>query len=169
MAMDMSTSRALEFLRKHQPLPADDALERRDIEELDAVRRYLMKSPVVEALDLLLGVFGEGSGFGVYQHIEDAVAAYDRADVVPALCKKLESGGRSVRYWCAQIASGYGDDRLVDPLRVNLAPNDYDLRYAAITALENIGTARAKATLRSWLPNETVEELRGVIREALDD
>jgi hypothetical protein len=62
MAMDMSTSRALEFLRQHQPLPADDALERRDIEELDAVWRYLMKCPAVEALDLLLGVFGEGSG-----------------------------------------------------------------------------------------------------------
>jgi hypothetical protein len=167
----MSRKRAVEFLRQHQPLPADHALEQEHLDELDAVRCYLIKCPALEALELLLGVFGEGSGFGVYQLIEDAVAAYEPADVVPALCRSLESGPRSARSWCAQIACGhrYRDDRLVDPLGGNLTSGDEDVRYFVITALEFIGTPRAKATLRNWLPQERDEELQGRIREILGE
>jgi hypothetical protein len=167
--MEMSASRAVGFLRKHQPLPPDKALQRGDIEELDAVRKYLMKDPVGEALELLLGVFGDGSGFGVYQLMEDTIAAYAPADVVPVLGRKLESGGRSVRYWCTRIASRYPNDSLVDPLASNLTPEDHDLRDATIAALENIGTPRARSVLRTWLPHETDKELREIIQAALGE
>lgn len=165
--MELSHERALEFLRRNQPMAADSDLSRSDVEELDSVRRYLRENPHPEALDPLLGVFGNGSGFGVYQHIEDTVAAYDRSAVVPLLRKKIDAGCRSVRYWCTQIAMGYPDERLIDALARNLDPDDYDLRFVSIAALDRIGTESAQAVLASWLPYETDEELREILVEAV--
>jgi len=164
--MEMTMERALEFLRMHQPMPADDAVSKAELEELDLVRRFLTKHPNQEAVGLLLGVFGDGDGFGVYQLIEGAVAAHDSAVVVPALASKLEHGPRSVRYWCALISANHPDERLVPSLAASLRPEDCDLRYAAVTALEAIGSDAARAALRGWLPKETDDELREVIEEA---
>ena len=163
--MEMTRIRAIEFLRRHQPMGSDDVLGQTELDELDRVRRFFSSHPDNEGVELLLGVFGAGDGFGVYQHIEDAVAAHDPATVIPVLKSKLENGPRSVRYWCAQIAANYSDERLVPPLVMALTPRDYDLRYAAVTALESVGSAEALAALRHWLPHEDDEELREVIEE----
>ena len=148
-------------------MAADVDLTRSAVEELDSVRRYLLQNPDPEALDLLMGVFGDGNGHGVYQLVEDVIAAYDRNRVIPLLGKKIETGCRSVRYWCTQIALGYPDERVIDALRRNLDPNDYDLRFFTIAALDGIGTARAQDVLASWLPEEADPQLRELTLEAL--
>lgn len=163
----MTLSHALEFLGSHQPLPSDAQLSRTELDELESVVRFLARHPDKVALDLLLGIFGDGSGFGVYQLVEDAVAAHEPNLVAEVLESKLASGPRSVRYWCAQIAAGYRDERLVAPLASNLIASDYDLRYAVVTALEAIGGNAARAALQGWLPHETENELADVIREVL--
>jgi hypothetical protein len=164
--MEMTIHHVRSFLQCHQPMPPDSAVMPADIEELDRVRRFLTEQPNDEALELLLGVFGEGSGFGIYQLIENAVAAHDRGVVVTALARKLERGPRSVRYWCAQIAATYPDDRLIEPLSIGLAPGDHDLRWATVTALAAINAKPAKDILQRWLPQETDAELRSIIEEA---
>src|SRR5512138_3286844 len=103
----MTIERALTFLRSHQPMAADTSLDQADLEELDRVRRFLKTNPNEEAVGLLLGVFGDGSGFGVYQLIEDTVAAHDHSVVVRSLIERLTDGTRSVRYWCAQISANF--------------------------------------------------------------
>jgi hypothetical protein len=164
--MEMTMAKALAFLRGHQPLPGDDAVSNAELEELDLIRRFLKDHPNDEALELLLGVFGEGSGFGVYQLIEEAVAAHEHAAVVAALEKRLVGGSRSVRYWCAQIAVNHPDERLIVALSAALALDDDDLRWAAVTALEAIDTQTARNVLRSWLPMERDVELRELIEHA---
>src|SRR5512145_3218421 len=107
--MEMTIESALAFLRRHQPMAADASLDKADLEELDRVRRFLKTHPNEEAVGLLLGVFGNGSGFGVYQLIEDTVAAHDRAIVVKSLLERLTDGPRSVRYWCALVSANFPD------------------------------------------------------------
>jgi HEAT repeat protein len=167
--MEMTRDRAIEFLRRRQPLRADEFLEKAEIETLDLVRRHLKNHPDEEALGLLLGVFGDGDGFGTYQLIEDAVSAHEPRVVVPALKRWLETGPRSVQYWCAQIATGYHDERLVRPLATLLRRDDYDLRYAAVTALEANESPAALEALRTWRPDETDDELIRVIDEVLNN
>jgi hypothetical protein len=158
----MDTSEAIEFLRKHQPLPDDDELTESLATTLDEVRMYLTVNPTPEAISLLLGVFGRGDGFGVYPLIEDTLAAYDARDVIP-----LRSDSRAVRYWSAQISARFPDDQLVAPLHDMLRSGDFDLRYAAVTALESNRSPAARATLRSWLEHETEPELRDVLNDIL--
>lgn len=165
--MEMTKSRALAFLRKHQPLPADEVVSGSDLDELDCVRQFLMEHPDEEALPLLLGVFGDGSGFGVYQLIESAVAVYPVATVVAALKENLGLGTRSVRYWCAQLATSFPDEGLVPSLEKALETTERDTRYAAIVALEAIGSDAALSALRRWLPVERDQELRAVIGDVL--
>jgi hypothetical protein len=167
--MEMTADKALEFLRAHQPLPADTNVSRDQLDELDAVRRFLMEHPTDDAVPLLLGVFGDGSGFGVYQLIDDAVSVHDSTVVIPALVDKLRVGPRSVRYWNAVISANHPDVRLIPGLAAALTPEDDDLRCAAVTGLEAIGTEETREILRTWLPNEMNEELRGAIEEILGD
>jgi hypothetical protein len=93
---------ALEFLHEDQPLPADAGLTEEQIQTFDAVRRFFLQHPDKEAVPLLVNAFGEGSGFGIYQLVEDTLAQHDHEDVFAALDKAL--GARGVRYWAGQIA-----------------------------------------------------------------
>jgi HEAT repeats len=161
----MNRSEAIEFLRKHQPLPDDGKLTESLATTLDEVRMYLADNRTPEAIPLLLGVFGDGDGYGVYPLIEDTLVAHDARDVIPHLICALRSGSRAVRYWSAQIASRFPDDQLVAPLEDVLRSGDFDLRYAAVTALDSNPSPAARATLRSWLEHETEPELK----DALDD
>jgi hypothetical protein len=165
--MEMTLERAKAFLVAHQPMAADVALSKEELGELDAVRRFLVQHPHDEALGLLLGTFGEGSGFGVYQLIEEAAAAHEPAVVVSILADKLRNGLRSVRYWCALISANYPNDDLVPPLAAMLTGDDVELRSAVVTALSAMNSTAARAALQAWLPLETDDDLREVIEESI--
>lgn len=161
----MDTEEALRFLRANQPLPSDQALGER-IRVFDAVRKHFTAQLDPRCIPLLLNAFGEGSGFGVYQLVEDTIAQYPAKHVLPALQQALHSPHRSVRYWNAQIAALFPDATLIEHL-TPLLGDDEDLRFAAVMALSRIHDPQIVPLLQAQLAAEQSAEIRAFITEVL--
>jgi hypothetical protein len=157
---------AMAFLRGHQPLPEtlDDNLHRGLLETWE----YLRDHPEPGALPLLLTMFGAGDAGGIYQRFDDVLAGYPPDDVVAELARQLAADRRPARYWSVLFAAGFPDERLVAPLGEVLREDDGDLRSAAVTVLERIGTPAAIAMLREALGRERDRELGMFIQDSLD-
>ncbi len=163
----MNKEEALQFLWANQPLPPDDQLGER-IVMFNEVRKFFQENYDPRCLEPLLNAFGDGSGFGVYQLVEDTVDRYPSELVVPQIHKALHSPHRGVRYWNAELAANFPSEILVDDL-ARLLDEDIDLRYAAVTALAQIDAPSAKAALRNHLPREQDAELKEIILDALGE
>jgi hypothetical protein len=116
-------------------MPPDTLLSEELITRYDEVRRHLEEHPDPRAPRLLLGSFGEGSGFGVYQLVADVLRSHDRDAVVDALGEALQSDVPSVRSWALDIALEYPDDRLDVLVREGLESASRDDRYFAAAYL----------------------------------
>ena len=165
----MDTETALSFLRSNQPLPPDDELTEELITQYDEVRKHFIQSPDPRSIPLFLNSFGLGSGFGIYQLVEDVMIPFSEDEVVPHLVSALEQGSSSVRYWSAQIAANFPNDDLIDPLQNLLISGDEDARAAAVTALERIPSDRVDNILQQALNREKSEEVRDLMIEAIED
>ena len=165
----MKTTEALSFLRDHQPLPSDQGMPPDLIAAYDEVRKSLLAAKEPECIPLLLGSFGDGSGFGVYQLVEDVLLQFPSEEVVPHLVTKLESNHRGVRYWCAQIAASFPDERLIFPLSRLLKDSDADIRVMAAIALGRIGGQQVRELLRDALRSETDGDVTEAIQEELGE
>jgi hypothetical protein len=163
----MTRDDALSFLRSHQPLPADEDLSDDLIQEYDEVRRFFLQHPDPACIPLFLGSFGEGSGFGVYQLVEDVLLPLGPDQVVPHLSAALVSSCAGVRYWCAQIAGAIPDARLVPALFTVLGDPISDIRVEAAFALGRIGGAEVRDRLRALVDREADQEVLAAIQEAL--
>jgi HEAT repeat protein len=164
----MDTEEALAFLSRHQPLPPDAGWTDELAERYAEVRDYFAHSPDPRCIPLLLNSFGQGSGFGNYQLVEDVMAQFPADLVVPNLVEALRHGTPSVRYWCAQIAAYFPESRLVGPLRDLLMTGDEDSQLAAVTALERIPDERVDDVFRQALRRELSNEAREFIVDALE-
>ncbi len=162
-----TAAKCLSFLSANQPLPADAALSADIVNELDSVRLWLCDHPVPEALPLLLRVFGEGDGLGVYPLIEDTVARFPRDAVVAELAAVLEGSPDATRYWALQLASTFPSECMVKPICHLLPVLDHDSRLAALTALEAIGGDEARRCLTAWAQKEIDPELRALISDIM--
>lgn len=156
----MNRKTALSFLEANQPFPQDAELTTTDLNELDEVRKFFAENPDRASVRLFLNVFGDGDGFGVYQLIEGTVLKQDRKTVVAELLKSLTSPHPSVRYWCAQIASSFPDESVVESLILLLEGDDFDTKYAVLTTLEQVGELVPKRILAAYAEGEKEEELR---------
>jgi hypothetical protein len=135
----MTTDEALAFLAIHQPMPPDTGLSEELVTRYDEVRRHLAEHPDPRAPGLLLGSFGDGSGFGVYQLVADVLRLHDRDAVVDALGEALRSDVPSVRAWALDVALEYPDDRLDVLVRTGLESASRDDRYFAAAYLADRG------------------------------
>jgi hypothetical protein len=96
--MDLVT--AVAFLKQYQPLPDDEALnELPDVmNTYDETRKYFLENPDPVCIRLFLHSFGEGSGYGMYQLIEDVISKFEPELVVPQLVNVLEFGPESTLF-----------------------------------------------------------------------
>lgn len=159
----MTESDALDFLRRHQPLPPDEHLTPDLIDTYDAVRRFFLEHPNDECVPLFLHSFGEGSGLGVYQLIEDTLRVHREDLVVSQLLSALCATEPSVRFWSAQIAQNYRDLRLLPPLVELLSDAQPGTRAAAVVALWELGDPSAQSLIRSLALTETDAEVLDAI------
>lgn len=164
----MTRDDAAEFLTANQPLPPDGEMSRETMETYDKVRRFLSANPDAYCLGPFLGAFGDGDGFGVYQLADKVLEAHAKNDVVDALAEALTSRHRSVRYWNAQLAAEFPSDRLVPFLLVLLGEDDYDMKYAALTALEQCSDETVVPQLELFAAMEAEEELRQLALDVAD-
>lgn len=163
----MDEAKCLSFLSAHQPLPPDGELTADVVNELDNVRKWLADHPIPGALPLLLRVFGDGDGLGVYPLIEDTLTRYPRDAVVAELAAVICDSPDTARYWALQFAGSFPDEKLIAPICDLLPTLEYDSRYAALTALEAIGSDDAVACISKWSQKETNLDLRKLISDIL--
>ena len=150
----MDSAEALAFLRAHQPMPPDDALEDSLIDQFDAVRRYLIAHPDPACIPLLLGAFGDGMGFGVYQVCDDVLRPFSSEQLAPHLAVALASTRPATRWWAAHWAAEFPHPSLLWPIRRLLlarAPEDEDARGFLIDALESLSNEHQLAEARELL------------------
>ncbi|EHM44226.1 hypothetical protein [Hafnia alvei] len=131
---------AIEFLKLHQPMPADYDITQELIDKYDDVRLYFVAYPDKNAIPLLMRSFGSGDGFGVYQLVEDVFYKCDFNDVIENIAIILEDTStiKSVRYWVTQLAVTFSDKRLINGLNISLRSDDEDISFVAASALEFI-------------------------------
>jgi HEAT repeats len=163
----MNREEALRFLADHQPLPPDSELTQSLIDIYNEVRLFFLDHPDTDCIRPFLNSFGAGNGLGVYKLIGDVFEELPPNNVVAELKHSLRSQQRSVRYWSAQIAALFPANDLLPMLQSLLRENDFDMKYAALTALEQIEEG-AGAVLLDFLNNEKDPELRSLAQEILN-
>jgi len=164
----MTKDDALQFLREHQPLPSDAELTEDVIVQFDEIRKFFSENPDPACVSLFLNSFGDGSGFGVYQLVERTLQKQDRNLVIRELKSGLRSPRPSVRGWCAEISAGFADECLIPELSTLLQEGDYDTKYAAVTALEQIGGESVKSLLQRCVSSERDTGIATLIGEVLE-
>jgi HEAT repeat protein len=117
---------------------------------------------------LFLNSFGQGSGFGTYQLVEDVMSQFSVEQMVPHLVDTLRCGPPSTRYWVAQIAANFPHPALIEPLRNLLFEGNEDEQSAAVTALEMIQVPRVDELFQKALKHERSEFIRELIADAID-
>lgn len=166
----MTNESALAFLRSHQPMPSDkEAISNDLFQRFDEVRQLFTCELDQRAVPLLVGALGEGDGHGIYSMVVTTLLAYPREVVVSALKEGLASSHRSVRYWSAQFTVNYATEELLDQLTEVCKAGGVDERLAAVTAIEVIGTAKAKERLREMLALDLEQPVREFINSALEE
>lgn len=163
---ELTKSEVLRFLRANQPLPDDGELQAAELRALSDVVRFLSENQLDEAVPLLLRVFGEGSGFGVYQLVEGAVVRQRRDLVVTELGRAL-SEPQGNPYWLLHAATAVPDVSFRDEVVRLCGHEDADIRCAAISALEAIGDAVAWQVLRHRMKVETDPHVYEALVDAL--
>lgn len=163
----MNHETALRFLKANQPLPSDTDLSQSTINKFDEVRRFFSNNPDPLSVKLLLNIFGDGDGLGTYKFVEDTLLQQDRATVVSELLHALGSPHRSVRYWCAQIASSFPDAKIATALMKLLHEEDFDIKYAALTALEQAHKFISEKEIINYEQDEKNTELKTLAEEII--
>ena len=163
----MNKENALAFLRKNQPCPSDWEMPDGLMQEYDSVLKYFLSHPDKECVPLFLNSFGDGDGWGVYVMVEPLIEKFMPEDVVPHLACALIVGPKSVRYWCAQIASAFPSTDLIAPLCECLKDNNSGVREFAAFAISRIQERDSLMILRNHLNVEANEEIRNLIFHVL--
>jgi hypothetical protein len=165
----MTTNQALEFLSQYQPMPNDDNIDETLIGLYNDVRKYFLTNKDVRCIPLFLNSFGYINGHGVYQLVENVIAQYNQSEVLPYLIKSLQSNYYGVKYWSTQIASRFTSKELVLPISKLLTNEDFDIKYAALTALEqNEDHSSVIEAIIAYIENETEEELLTFAHEIIE-
>lgn len=160
----MNTEDALDFLRAHQPMPADSELSSALMKQYDEARKHFIANPDSRCIPLFINSFGDGDGLGVYQLVEDAFSRIDPQIVTQELKAGLESQHRPTRYWSAQIAATFPAVELCVPLCDMLRSSCEDERASAVIALGQIGSPEARVALEGALRSEASEQVVELIK-----
>lgn len=163
----MTREEALNFLKKHQPMPADVDLSEELIKKYDEVRKYFLHNKCTECIPLFLNSFGYINGFGVYQLVEDVILNFSEEDVVPHIIKALDSKEYSIRFWNVQIAANYPIPELLPSFKKLLNEKDFDIKYNTLTAIDQYSLILIKPILEEYLQREDDEELKEYTKNIL--
>uniref|UniRef100_A0A7C2JZ41 HEAT repeat domain-containing protein n=1 Tax=Schlesneria paludicola TaxID=360056 RepID=A0A7C2JZ41_9PLAN len=162
----MTADDALAFLRANQPLPPQSRCSDELIQTLNEVREYFLASPDPRCIPLLLGVFNDGDGHGVFQLIDKVIWHFPNDDVLPHLVRSLSTGTPEAKYWSTQIATHYDDPVLAEPLIV-LAEQAGESQYFAVLALSLNLAVGVSSRLRKIRQTVTDSELIGLLDEVV--
>jgi hypothetical protein len=150
-------------------MPNDQCLSTELISEYDDVRKFFIHNPDERCIPLFLNSFGDGSGFGVYQLVEDVIKQFDKTIVLPYLLDAIKSDYNSIRYWCIEIAGIFPDNSLIPDLKKNLYDSSVDIRTASMIALSQIKCDETIEILREALKQESDNDVLDMMKEIFED
>lgn len=167
----MTTEEALDFLRQHQPMPDDEEAAEEVAQEIidgyENARKHFLDHPDVRCVPLFLNSFGDGTGWGIYQMVDEVLWQFSEDEVVPHLLQALASPLVGVRYWNTQIAMDFPSPRLIPTLTHLVDDPDRGVRCFAIFALSLIPSSEVLPPLQHALATEKDEKERTTIRALL--
>jgi hypothetical protein len=128
---------ALAFLASHQAIPENSTQP--DVARFDEVRRYLALHPDPRALPLVLGVFADHMGWGIFQLFDEVLAKFSTPELTRHLRIALAAPNRGTRWWAAQWSLAFpSQDLTPELLRLLAQPGDEDAHYFVIATLGEI-------------------------------
>jgi hypothetical protein len=159
----------LSFLKENQPLPKDSELTEELIATYNEARKYFSKNYNKDCVPLFLNSFGGSNGLGVYQLIEDTIEVYPAKIVLPIIKQNISSSIKPITYWNMQIASNFPDSSLIEPLKLKLMSDDFDLRSSALIAIGQIKNTIVRKIIEEFIKNEKEEELIEIATDILEN
>lgn len=144
----MNLDTALEFLRRHQPMPSDAELTSEDALKLAECADVARATKDERFIALLIGAFGMGTGHGVYETVVGTLVTFDRDNLIPVVANGLNCGVRSVEYWCCDIAGELCDSTIVDALIDKTLEPSSEVRERAVASLWVLSKTVARAKTR---------------------
>ena len=79
----------------------------------DVINHFKAKDHYDEkCIPLLLGIFGDGDGHGMYQRLDEVLRNYPSDIVISQLVQSISSGSRHVKEWCLELCQYYPNDIL---------------------------------------------------------
>ena len=168
----MDTNSALDWLRAHQQLPENSPQE--VVDQLDVVRKHLAKHPDPRCIPLMLGVFADHMGWGIFQLCDDVLVRYSQKELTPHLRDSLRSRNKGTRWWAAHWAMQFPSPELRAELEALLNnPEDEGAHQFAIFALAEIYRQSREphilAVLRQRAAVDTDPERIELLRESLGE
>jgi hypothetical protein len=100
--------------------------------------------------------------------VGDVFRKLPKQDVLEGLAESLMSAHRSVRYWSAQLAAEFPSAELGSRLLSLLKEDDHDLKFAALTAIEQSCDSSAVTDVESFSHSEQDDELRELAEEVAE-
>jgi hypothetical protein len=136
----MNALEALEFLRRHQPMPSDEDITELQADQFISALRLFESQPTQEAIPLLLGAVGPGTALGMYEHIGFVLRRFSPAAVAPHLVRLLHHASPDVRCRAAWWCSDCPHESLPKPILMQLRREENaEVSYALHAALEANG------------------------------
>lgn len=168
----VDTATALVWLAQHQRLPEDSSQD--VIDGLNEVRKHFIEHPDPRCIPLLLGVFEDHMGWGIFQVCDAVLRKYSQKQLTPHLKDALRSDSRGVRWWATHWALDFEAPELVPELEMILnSPEDEDAHYYAIAALAEIYLRTRDANILTLLRKralvETDPQRQELFRESLEE
>ncbi len=163
----MTDEVALEFLRRHQPMPDDSILDQEILDHYDEVRKYFLIHHNLACIPIFLNSFGEGTAFGIYQLVEGVIRLFPSDVLIPHIEQALMSRHSSVRFWTTEIAALFPCSKLIDPLEHMLHDDSLDIRIDAAFAHGLIEDSRTLPILEQTLQRENDPEFVKDLTEAI--
>ena len=112
------------------------------------------------SIPLFLNAFGDGSGFGVYQLVEDVLKQFPTDLVIPHLLESLMSPHYGIKFWSTEMVPSFPSKHLIPALVKNLYDNKSDVRSSSAAALASIGETSVIPDLERTLNHEREEHVR---------
>ena len=139
MSKKVTKEWALDFLRAHQPLPADSDFDddSNALEDWEVTIEYLIEHPCEEAIPLVLNSFGGGNGYGLYRDTLDFIKRFPIETIVPYLTEALRSPNVAGREMVAEIAAEQVDRINTDSISPAFLESIKSFAKATIDVLVN--------------------------------
>ncbi len=100
---------------------------------------HFESNPDRRCIPLLVGAVSENTGLGMYEHIQFALLAHAKADVIPHLREGLRHGNNGTKYRCCWWAIDLDAWELEDLIIPLADHSNEDIRDAARAFIESRG------------------------------